>query len=145
MTSSEPKSLFSYISLGLSGQKFYAKMFYQDQQGMYLDGHGGINLPGAGEPQIYRDDIQCRTLFITGNYLFNGKKYSNSAAVNQSARQLKSAGSFVAGLSFISNSITSDSDMVPKSVGFSIGENGRIIKGLVNSIIPQAGYTHLFV
>jgi len=144
-TSSEPKSLFSYISLGLSGQKFYAKMFYQDQQGMYLDGHGGINLPGAGQPQIYRDDIRCRTLFLTGNYLFNGRKYSNSAAVNQSARQLKSVGSFVAGLSFISNSITSDSDMVPKSVGFSIGENGRMVKGLVNSIIPQAGYTHMFV
>jgi Domain of unknown function (DUF4421) len=140
-----PQSIFSYLSLGVSGQKFYARMFYQNLQGLYLDGHSGVDLPGTGQPQIYRDDIVCRTLFISGNYLFNGKKYSHSAAVNQLERQLKSAGSFVAGLTFISNSLDCDSAMVPESYGFSIGENGKIVKGLANSIIPQAGYSHLFV
>ena len=144
-TDKPAQSIFSYLSLGVSGQKFYARMFYQNQQGLYLDGHGGVDLPGTGQPQIYRDDIICRTLFISGNYLFNGKKYSQSAAVNQLERQLKSAGSFVAGITFISNSLHSDSAIVPKSVGFSIGENGKIIKGLANSIIPQAGYSQLFV
>ena len=139
-----PRSVFSNFSLGFSGQKFWGRMFFQNQQGMYLDGHGGIELPGTGQPQIYRDDIVCNTFFVSGNYIFNSKKYSHTAAAYQTARQVKSAGSFVAGLTLVSSSIESDSDMVPVSYAFSIGENGQIIKGLVNSIIPQAGYVHTF-
>ncbi len=46
------------------------------------------------------DPIRVRTVFADGYYLFNGKKFSYSAAYDQSAIQKRSAGSLMAGLMY---------------------------------------------
>ena len=43
------------------------------------------------------DDISVNSLIFDGYYLLNGKRFSYSAAYDQSVKQIRSAGSFVAG------------------------------------------------
>jgi hypothetical protein len=71
-----------------------------------------INLSYIDENYSERDDnydsyapIKVNTLFLDGYYVFNGKRYSQAAAYNQSVIQRRSAGSFLLGLSWYQSSI----------------------------------------
>ena len=48
--------------------------------------------------------VWIRSVYINGYYVFNGRKYSQSAAYNQSVIQRRSAGSFLAGLTWYQSS-----------------------------------------
>ena len=56
------------------------------------------------------DPIRIRTVIADGYYLFNGKKFSYSAAYDQSAIQKRSAGSLMAGLMYNYTRIDYSSD-----------------------------------
>lgn len=71
-----------------------------------------INLSYFGKEHSEKDDdyvsyapIWVRTVFLDGYYVFNGKRYSQAAAYNQSVIQRRSAGSFLLGLSWYQSSI----------------------------------------
>ena len=71
-----------------------------------------INLSYIDEKYSERDDdydsyapIKVNTLFLDGYYVFNGKRYSQASAYNQSVIQRRSAGSFHLGLSRYQSSI----------------------------------------
>ncbi|MBP5410031.1 MAG: DUF4421 family protein [Prevotella sp.] len=71
-----------------------------------------INLSYIDEKYSERDDdydsyapIKVNTLFLDGYYVFNGKRYSQASAYNQSVIQRRSAGSFLLGLSWYQSSI----------------------------------------
>ena len=49
--------------------------------------------------------IKVTTMFLDGYYVFNGKRYSQASAYNQSVIQRRSAGSFLLGLSWYQSSI----------------------------------------
>lgn len=71
-------------------------------------------------------DLNAKLYGISGQYIFNYKKYSYKAAFNQSEQQLKSAGSFLAGIQIYSTKISSDTSFtynnknVLKNVQFGI-------------------------
>jgi hypothetical protein len=50
--------------------------------------------------------LQVHSLFLDGYYMFNGKQFSYAAAYDQSLRQLRSAGSVVAGAMYYRSWIT---------------------------------------
>ena len=98
---------FSLSSTGAHyGVTFSVRSFETD------DLSAKINLSYIGEKYSHRDDdyvsyapIKVNTLFLDGYYVFNGKRYSQAAAYNQSVIQRRSAGSFLLGLSWYQSSI----------------------------------------
>jgi len=71
-----------------------------------------VNISYIGDNYTQTDDnyisyapIKVTTLFLDGYYVFNGKRYSQASAYNQSVIQRRSAGSFLLGLSWYQSSI----------------------------------------
>lgn len=98
---------FSLSSTGASyGVTFSLRSFDTD------DLSAKLNLSYIDESYSERDDnyvsyapIKVNTMFLDGYYVFNGKRYSQASAYNQSVIQRRSAGSFLLGLSWYQSSI----------------------------------------
>ncbi len=85
--------------------------------------------------------IKVNTLFLDGYYVFNGKRYSQAAAYNQSVIQRRSAGSFLLGLSWYQSSI----DLSDKLNGDIILASNRIGKIKVHQGNIGFGYGYNWV
>lgn len=97
--------------------------------------------------QEYKDNedlaspIWIRSVYVNGYYVFNGRRYSQSAAYNQAVIQHRSAGSFLLGATWYQSSIDY-SDI--GNYGFTlIGNNVGIIK--VHQASIGFGYGYNFV
>jgi hypothetical protein len=98
---------FSLSSTGASyGVTFSLRSFDTD------DLSAKLNLSYIDESFSEKNDdyvsyapIKVKTMFLDGYYVFNGKRYSQAAAYNQSVIQRRSAGSFLLGLSWYQSSI----------------------------------------
>ncbi len=86
------------------GRRFIFDFFFQDYKGFYT----GEEV----QDLVMYPDIELRQYGLSGQYLFNHKKFSSRAAFNQSERQAKSAGSFQVGGGFFYNQVSSDSSLV---------------------------------
>ncbi len=98
---------------------------------------------------LLEQPIRVRTMIIDGYYMFNSKRFSYMAAYDQSALQIKSAGSFMAGAMYHATTIAYDNlenagfitfmDDIGKlrirqaSVGFGYAYNWVPVKGLLVS------------
>ena len=107
-----------------------------------------INLSYIDEKYSERDDdydsyapIKVNTLFLDGYYVFNGKRYSQASAYNQSVIQRRSAGSFLLGLSWYQSSI----DLSDKLNGDIILASNRIGKIKVHQGNIGFGYGYNWV
>lgn len=107
-----------------------------------------INLSYIDEKYSERDDdydsyapIKVNTLFLDGYYVFNGKRYSQASAYNQSVIQRRSAGSFLLGLSWYQSSI----DLSNKLNGDIILASNRIGKIKVHQGNIGFGYGYNWV
>ncbi|WP_166920110.1 DUF4421 family protein [Flavobacterium poyangense] len=90
------------------GRKFTVDLFIQKYRGFYSADKSDKNI------QLY-PDLNIQQYGAFGQYIFNNKKFSYKAAFNQNERQLKSAGSFLAGGGVYFTKIGSDSSFVHKS------------------------------
>ena len=80
---------FSTDEVTLIG-KYYNNGKVEDE----ADTHGHIDAPAW-----------IRSVYVNGYYVFNGRRYSQAAAYNQSVIQRRSAGSFLAGATWYQSSI----------------------------------------
>lgn len=86
--------------------------YFQRYKGLHLSSNESVlSLTG---PQLYPffPRMYATTLGGTGLYVFNGDRYSLGAAWNQQSRQLKSAGSLLAGISGFGHFFNDDSSML---------------------------------
>lgn len=105
----------SGIGFGITGRKVSFRFFYQNYEGYYLENTLDW-FPYQSKDYYYqRPDIQTRTYHTNLNYVFNHKKFSNNAALWQLERQEKKAGSFIAGLTYIYNTFSADTSIIPIS------------------------------
>lgn len=86
------------------GQKFIYDIFFQHYKGLFTE-------PQDEKYDLY-PDIKLVQYGVFSQYVFNDKKFSYSAAFNQSQKQLKSAGSFLLGGAAYYNTASSDSSIV---------------------------------
>ncbi len=86
------------------GQKFIYDIFFQQYKGLFTE-------PEDEKYDLY-PDIKLVQYGVFSQYVFNDKKFSYSAAFNQSQKQLKSAGSFLLGGAAYYNTARSDSSIV---------------------------------
>ena len=108
-----------YIYIYTKRQKKYRKIFGK------TDGRNG----SARISTIFEEDekqknftlcpdLKIQQYGLFGQYLFNNKKYSYKAAFIQNEKQVKSAGSIIAGMGVYISSIDSDSSFVYKGKNF---------------------------
>ncbi|MCQ2375537.1 MAG: DUF4421 domain-containing protein [Salinivirgaceae bacterium] len=131
-----------------------AKMFLRSTSWwLFVNAYKGYDLSNAGKvlsdykPGTYysRNDIRAFSMRGAVNYFFNYTQYSNRATQGNGARQQKSAGSAVAGIQFIFNSVVADSSFVPTNLN-----NNSIFAYNFDdieyfSVGANIGYTYTFV
>ena len=83
-------------------RKFLIDLFIQNYKGFYMDDPELVLCP----------DLKVESYGLHGEYIFNHKKFSYKAAFYQNERQLKSAGTFLAGAGVYLTKIQSDSSFI---------------------------------
>ena len=87
------------------------------------------------------EPLRVSSILLDGYYMFNGKHFSNTAGYDQSTIQMRSAGSFIVGASWLNASIDYSANM---NTFFVIMMNncGRI---RINQVNIGAGYAYNWV
>lgn len=134
------------IRLGLTRQRFWFASFYQRYKGMNVDfTTDSLNLVNQRLIPPFRNDIFTSSLHLSLNYGFNHRKYSQMAALWQIDRQLKSAGTFVVGVSAFVYRIQADSTLVPNTLNRLFNRESQVINSSTKNIGINVGYSHTFV
>lgn len=135
------------FGVAASTRKIWFKAFYRENTGFYLE-NTDVFLPdfkARNEKRFYhRPDIRANTFFSTLNYCFNHRRFSNSSNLYQLEKQRRSAGSFVSGLSFVQNSYTADSSLLPSASVFNTEGIRQTVALLIVSLGVNIGYIHNF-
>lgn len=94
------KSEAQAFRLGMTGRRYTANLYYRNTRGYNLENVEDWVPDWFEDHEKYpfAPGLESRILALSLYYTFNHKKYSNAAALRQNARQIKSAGSPVAGI-----------------------------------------------
>ena len=150
-TDGEKKGKSSQFSLRASynGRRFWNSNFIQFTEGYYqvnpLVSNPAWNSSTDAYPQ--RPDMSSVTLFSNLLFCFKPEKFSYKAALWQLERQEKSAGSFVAGLSYRLSILTSDTDrtLIPVTLYDQYAPEYRMVAIQQSNFTFHGGYIHSFV
>ena len=113
------------------GKKFIADVFFQNYTGFYVDKEDE-----KGERLIeLHPDIKLAQYGVSGQYVFNNKKFSYRAAFHQREKQLKSTGSFHVGGGVYYNYLSGDDSFV-------VNQQNQFSNYQINI---SGGYAHTFV
>ena len=111
------------------GRKFIADVFFQNYKGFYV-------MEGEKERVVrLHPDIKLAQYGLSGQYVFNNKKYSYRAAFHKREKQIKSAGSFHLGAGAYYNYLSGDESLV-------VNQHNQISNYQVGI---SGGYAHTFV
>ena len=148
-----PKS-GSYFTAGVTGSSYGLNLrlrtFSTDQPELHLWGRGFEEINDGKAFDVIEDgevdnSIRVRSLIIDGYYLFNGKRFSYMAAYDQSAIQLRSAGSFLVGAMWHHTTIRYNSDRnsafiaLMHNIGVQMIRQGNIGAGYAYNWVPFKG------
>ena len=93
--------------------------------------------------EYQRPDISSANFGLTVNYIFNNSRFSYKAAFSDTERQLKNAGSLIAGGSFFSYQTKADSSFIPHEIASKYFINSRSIsKSGVRAFNANLGYAY---
>jgi hypothetical protein len=110
--------------LTIIGRRVITDLNYQRYRGFYVyNTNDFINDMAGNDTTLVRPDINVTSFGINTNFVFNNKKYSLRGGFSFSDVQLKSAGSFMAGV-------------YHSHVVFSSNDSTFIKSGLINSFSP---------
>lgn len=128
------------LGFGLTMRRFSFRYFYEIYKGYYLENTENWVANGGNKDDVYyiRPDIYTKMNFIKLNYVFNNKHFSNNASMWQLERQEKASGSFVTGLSYIYNTFSADSSIIP--FGLDTFPNANNTFFAMNSLGANIGY-----
>lgn len=125
-------------------RKFIAEVYYSTTKGYYISNPNEVLLDYE-DSEVFpqRRDILAIDLGASAYYIFNNKRFSYRAAFNQDERQLKSAGSFLAGAGIFSTYFQGDSVIIPENIYPSdfFGEV-KLKRSRFSNISFSAGYAY---
>lgn len=93
------------------GRKVLFDFFFQCYKGFYLEEDDDNKIDLDQEIALH-PDLNIKQYGLFGQYIFNGNKFSSSAAFNQNQLQKKSSGSFLLGGGIYYSRVTGDSTIV---------------------------------
>ena len=140
----------STFSLGAMGGSFGINMRISSYRSStpyvtYLFASGGEVDADEGHVAM-EDPIRIRSFFLDAYYMFNSKRFSYSAAYDQSLIQRRSAGSFMAGLMYYHTRVAFDDDacwpmvLLMKSIGKLKFTQANLGAGYAYNWVPARGW-----
>ena len=157
------KSKKKEMSLNIYSSKFGIDLYYRKTGNDFkLRSIDGFTQDFKESQNIHFDGLRSTINGVNAYWIFNHKKFSYPAAYSQSTNQRRSAGSFMAGLSYSRHNISFDCEKLPSpilqqlspslkfnhikysdfSLGFGYGYNWVFAKNWVSnlSLLPGIGY-----
>jgi hypothetical protein len=132
----------SYIYTG----KFAVDILASFLNGYYLNNSFSHLKTYTRNKEYQRPDISSANFGVSLNYIFNNSRFSYRAAFSDTERQLKSAGSFLAGGSIFSYQTRADSSIVPREIDRKYFIKSRdISKSGVLAINANLGYAYSLI
>jgi hypothetical protein len=131
------------VQLNLLGKKWGGDVFYQKYSGFYLTDRENPVISGVPFPQ--REDIISRNFGVTGNYVFQNRKFSFRSAYNFSERQLQSKGSFLAFATLTSFKMSADSSILTPTQEAVFGNKVSFTKLKYTTFSIAPGYTYSLI
>ena len=140
----------STFSLGAMGGSFGINMRISNYRSetpfvTYSFSTGGEIDADGGRVEL-EDPIKIRSFFLDGYYMFNGKRFSDAAAYDQSLIQRRSAGSFMAGLMYYHSRVSFDDDsswplvLLMREIGKLKFTQANIGAGYAYNWVPARGW-----
>jgi hypothetical protein len=135
------------LGVGTTGSRLIGRALWNSSEGFHPEDPATIDSSWtAGDRYPARPDIRSNTFLVSANYALSGKgRFSFKAALYQTERQRRSAGTFLLGGALWLNDIRSDGPFLP-----ALG-NDRFLKGADFDQIRRTvlgatiGYIHTFV
>lgn len=126
--------------------KFSVDLLTSFLKGYYLS-NSYLHLKSYPKDLDYqRPDIASANIGISVNYIFNNTRFSYKAAFSDTEKQLKSAGSLLAGGSIFSYQTTADSALVPREIDATHFMKSRdLTKSGVLAFNANLGYAYSLV
>lgn len=125
---------------------FYSKKWVVDLFGQFY--HGYYLTPKnyvPGFPEYYiKPDLKVRLTGISGYYIFNPNRFSYRAALIQNEWQIRSAGTFLAGLEFNYGILKDGQTIVPEEIRAAFPQ-GNVQRMRFINFGPGIGYAYTFV
>ena len=161
--SNKNKSKKKEMSLNLYSSRFGVDLYYRKTGNDFkLRSISGFPQEFQSSHNIHFDGLESKIKGLNAYWIFNHRKFSYPAAYSQSTNQKRSAGSFMAGLSYSQHNISFDCEKLPASIlqqlspslrfnhikysdyslGFGYGYNWVFAKNWVSniSLLPSIGY-----
>jgi hypothetical protein len=131
------------LQLNILGKQYGVDAFYQKYNGFYVS-DSKFSIP-SGVPYPQRPDITSKNTGITGNYVFNNKRFSFRSAYNFSERQIFSKGSFLLSASISSFKLIADSSIINKQQRLTFSDDLSFTKLKYATFGIAPGYTYSIV
>ena len=146
----DEKSKFIYgeseardLHLNVLGKRWGLDAFYQRYNGFYVTDSEVEILPDTPYPQ--RADVESTNFGLTGNYVFNSRKFSFRSAYNFAERQVFSKGSFLLFTTINSFSFEADSAIINQAQRATFGEEVAFTNLKYTTFSVAPGYTYSIV
>jgi Domain of unknown function (DUF4421) len=143
LNANEEKGDTKYLDLQchIYGRKFLFDVLGQFYKGFYLNDQ---NLRAVDGNYYTRPDIKVREFGISGQYMFNYKKFSYRAGFLQNEWQKKSAGTMLLGWQLVWGKGEADSTIIPSAISKVAAEGQKQRLTFVDTG-PSIGYAYTLV
>ncbi|HEY9044701.1 MAG TPA: DUF4421 domain-containing protein [Ohtaekwangia sp.] len=135
------KTKYLDLQTHVYGRKILVDGFGQFYNGFYMN---NSQIRDGTTGYYIRPDIKVRFFGISGQYVFNHKRFSYRSSFLQSEWQKKSAGSLLAGLEFFTGYTRGDSALIPAALQ-TLPQETSIERIDFVEVGPNIGYVYTFV
>lgn len=128
----------------LYNKKFILDLYQQYYKGYYINDYEKLFHNWDKEVNGFPKRPDLRTINYGGNftYIFNNKKFSYRAAFVMNERQIRSAGSFLAGVFFTGTRLSGDSAIIWRDIADKFNEENPVSWISTQSFGFTVGYTY---
>ena len=142
LNKSQAESKYSDFQFHSLGKKIGYDFYHQDYQGYFIE---NLQRRLDGVALDSRPDLRVKNISTNVFYVFNGEKFSYSAAFSQDHKQLKNAGSIIVASSFGYFNVQGDTSFIPEDaqINFNSKANINTLTIYTFAVIPGYAYTYL--
>lgn len=134
------------FQFNLYGRKLTQQYFYQNYSGYYVLNTPSVDPAYPVDKYIQRPDLSTRHYGVNFIYNFHPEQYSRAVSFDQSGRQVRSGGAWLASLGLHNHAFSANPQLIPGGVASKYGELATLQKGdiLQASLSGGGGFTWVF-
>lgn len=132
--------------LNFAFSQFHVFLNYSQYKGFYVQDSSEVDpLWTPGDPYYQAPNLYSRTLSANFTWIFSPDDYSLVAAMDQTARQESSGGSWLAGLQAVETVFHDDSEIIPTNIQSSYSSEQNLKEGKFLGLNLKGGYGYTLV